>query len=58
MTTIQEIFQTLEPLEALEAIAPLLKEVFGQVGEEVRLQFLMGLVDESNSDKVASLVHL
>lgn len=58
MTTIKEIFQTLEPLDALEAITPLLKEVFGQVGEEVRLQFLMGLVDESNPDKVSSLVHL
>ncbi|GKT08367.1 hypothetical protein DSTSK_16720 [Desulforhabdus sp. TSK] len=48
----------LDPEEALEGIAGVLKVLFSTLGDEARSQFLWELMGESRNDKVSSLVHL
>ncbi len=48
----------MDPEEALSQIGRALKALFSIVGEEARTEFLLGLIGESQSDKVASLVHI
>lgn len=48
----------MDPEEALEGIAGVLKVLFSTLGDEARSQFLWELMGESKNDKVSSLVHL
>jgi hypothetical protein len=48
----------MDPEEAMAQVGRALKALFSIVGEEARNEFLLGLIGESQSDKVASLVHL
>jgi hypothetical protein len=58
MEEILKIVGRMDPEEALEEIAKVLKALFSVLGEEARSQFLWELMGESKGDKVSSLVHL
>jgi len=55
---IQKILNQMGPEEALTRLGVVLREFFSQVSEELRLDFVVGLIGEADADKVASLVHL
>lgn len=58
MDEIQEIINRIEPEKALTRLKVALRGLFSQVSEEIRLDFVVGLIGEAGADKVASLVHL
>lgn len=58
MDEIQEIINQIEPEKALSRLGVVLRGLFAQVNEELRLDFVVGLIGEAGADKVASLVHL
>lgn len=58
MDEIQEIINRIEPEKALTRLGVALSGLFALVSEEVRLDFVVGLIGEAGTDKVASLVHL
>jgi F0F1-type ATP synthase delta subunit len=58
MKELQEILNPLEPVEALAALKPQLKEILSHLDEEARVDFVTGLIDEAGGDKVSSMVHL
>lgn len=58
MKEILKIVDGMDPEDALDAIAKVLKVLFSTLEEEARSQFLWNLLGESRGDKVSSLVHL
>jgi hypothetical protein len=56
--TIQQIVEDLDPPKALKEIAAALKTLFPLLDQENRLDFVVALIGDTGSDKVASLVHL
>ncbi len=58
MEELQRIMANLEPGEALSAIGPVLKKVLAHLEEEVRVDFVTSLLDDSGGDKVVSMVNL
>jgi hypothetical protein len=56
--TIQQIVEDLDPPKALKEIAASLKTLFPLLDQENRLDFVVALIGDTGSDKVASLVHL
>jgi len=58
MKEILKIVDGMDPEDALDAIAKVLKVLFSTLEEEARSQFLWNLMGESRGDKVSSLVHL
>lgn len=58
MDEIQEIINRIEPEKALTRLGVVLRGLFSQVSEEIRLDFVVDLIGEAGADKVASLVHL
>jgi hypothetical protein len=58
MDEIQEIINQIEPQKALTRLGVVLRGLFSQVSEELRLDFVVNLIGEAGADKVASLVHL
>jgi hypothetical protein len=58
MEEMLKIVGHMDPEEALEVIAKVLKVLFSALGEEARSQFLWDLMGEARGDKVSSLVHL
>jgi hypothetical protein len=58
MTEIEKIMESMEPTEALTALAPALKKILAHLDEDSRVQFVTGLLDEGDSDKVSSMVNL
>ena len=58
MDEILKIVGGMDPEEALDEIAKVLKVLFSSLGEDARSQFMWNLMGESGGDKVSSLVHL
>jgi len=58
MSQLAKIMERMDPESALKDVGQALKTIFPVVSEEARGEFLLGLVGESQSDKVSSLVHL
>ncbi|MDR3631141.1 MAG: hypothetical protein P4L42_12490 [Desulfocapsaceae bacterium] len=58
MKEILKIVDGMDPEDALDEIAKVLKVLFSTLEEEARSQFLWNLMGESRGDKVSSLVHL
>jgi hypothetical protein len=56
--TIQQIVEDTPPDKALKEIALVAKSLFSLLDEKARLDFVMNLIGEAGTDKVASLVHL
>ena len=58
MDEIQEVIDRMGPEAALNRLGVVLRGLFSQVNEELRLNFVVSLIGEAGADKVASLVHL
>ena len=58
MDEMQKIINRMGPEEALTRLGVVLRGLFSQVSEELRLKFVVNLIGEAGADKVASLVHL
>jgi hypothetical protein len=56
--TIQQIVDDLPPEKALKEIAMVAKRLFSLLDEKARLDFVINLIGDAETDKVASLVHL
>lgn len=56
--TIQQLVDDLPPEKALKEIAMAARSLFSVLDEKARLDFVKNLVDDAETDKVASLVHL
>jgi len=56
--TILELIEKLDPEKALKEIALAVKTLFPLLDQKSRLNFVVSLVGEAGSDKVASLVNL
>ena len=53
---IQELVESMDPLEAAAEIADAAKQLFSFLGDEALRDFLAGLVGDENQDKIAGLV--
>jgi len=58
MDELFEIISRMPPEEALSGLAPILGRLLADLDKDARERFLMNLVDQSENDKVSSLVHL
>ncbi len=58
MKELQEILNSLEPGEALAALAPELKKILAHLDEEARVGFVVGMLGGAEGDKIGSLVDL
>ena len=56
--SLQQIIDKLEPKEALNQMAAIIKKLFPLLEEQARLDFVVSLIGDAGSDKVSSLVHL
>ncbi len=48
----------MEPTEALEVLGTAARSLIAQMDEEQRVDFILGLLGDEDSDKVSSMVHL
>jgi len=55
---IQQVVDTMDPEEALKAITDVGKNLLSLLGEEAWVNFVIDLVGEPGTDKVAGMVHL
>jgi hypothetical protein len=55
---IQQVIGTMEPQEALQAIALVVRNLFSVLGEEAWQDFVVTLVGETAVDQTAGMVHL
>ncbi len=55
---IQQLIETMEPQEALQAIAQVVRNLFSVLGEEAWQDFVVTLVGETAADRTAGMVHL
>jgi hypothetical protein len=55
---IQQVIGTMEPQEALQAIAQVVRNLFSVLGEEAWQDFVITLVGETAADRTAGMVHL
>ena len=55
---IQQIMESLEPEEALAALARAAARLLPLLGDEALTWFVVSLVGQAEGDKVASMVHL
>ena len=58
MKEIQNIISDMDPEEALIGITSVITRLFAEVSDDVRLRFVAGLVGDTGSDKINSLVQL
>jgi hypothetical protein len=55
---LQRLIETMEPQEALLAIAQVVRNLFSVLGEEAWGEFVVTLVGETAADRTAGMVHL
>ena len=55
---LQHLMETMEPQEALQAIATVVRNLFSVLGEEAWRDFVVTLVGETAADRTAGMVHL
>jgi hypothetical protein len=55
---LQQLIETMEPQEALQAIAQVVRKLFSLLGEEAWQDFVVTLVGETATDRTAGMVHL
>ncbi len=58
MEELHKIIAQLEPDKALAALAEAAKQILAHLDEQARVEFVVSMIGESGSDKVASLVDL
>lgn len=55
---IQDMIESMDPLEAAQEIAVAAKKLFSLLGEEALRDFLTNLIGDGGQDKLTGLVHL
>jgi hypothetical protein len=55
---IEMFVDSMEPEQAVSAIASIMKKLWPVLDEGIRVKFVRSLVGESGQDNLASLVHL
>jgi len=55
---LEQILDSMEPAEALAALKPLLKKILSHLDEESVVNFVTGLMEQADGDKLSSMVHL
>lgn len=55
---IEQLIETMEPQEALQAIAQVVRNLFSLLGEAAWQEFVVTLVGETAADRMAGMVHL
>lgn len=55
---IQELVESMDPLEAAEEMADAAKKLFSILGEDALRDFLTNLIGDGGQDKITGLVHL
>jgi hypothetical protein len=55
---LQHLIETMEPQEALQAIAQVVRNLLSVLGEEAWRDFVVTLVGETAADRTAGMVHL
>jgi hypothetical protein len=55
---LQRLIETMEPQEAMQAIAQVVRNLFSLLGEEAWQDFVVTLVGETATDRTAGMVHL
>ncbi len=55
---LQHLVEIMEPQEALQAIAQVVRNLFSLLGEEAWQEFVVTLVGETAADRTAGMVHL
>ncbi len=58
MDELLQFISTMTPEEALPQITRALERLLGDLDQDARKRFLMNLLDQSEEDKVSSMVHL
>ena len=55
---LQHLIETMEPQEALQVIATVVRNLFSVLGEEAWRDFVVNLVGETAADRTSGMVHL
>ena len=55
---LQQLIETMEPQEALQVIARVVRNLLSLLGEEAWQEFVVTLVGETATDRTAGMVHL
>ncbi len=55
---IQQVIDSMDPLEAAQELAVAAKKLFSLLGEEALRDFLTNLIGDGGQDKITGLVHL
>ena len=55
---IQELVESMDPIEAAKEMANAAKKLFSLLGEEALRDFLAELIGNGGQDKITGLVHL
>ena len=55
---LQRLIETMEPQEAMQAIAQVVRNLLSVLGEEAWRDFVVSLVGETAVDRTAGMVHL
>lgn len=56
--TLHQLVDSMSPGEALDEMAVEIRRLFSHLREDVRIDFMMGLMGGGSQDKESSLVHL
>lgn len=55
---LEQILDSMEPAEALAALKPQLKKILSHLDEDATVEFVTGLMEQAEGDKLSSMVHL
>jgi hypothetical protein len=55
---IQQLVESMDPLDAAQEMADAAKKLFSLLGEEALRDFLTNLIGDGGQDKITGLVHL
>jgi len=55
---LQRLIETMEPQEALQSIAQVVRNLFSLLGEKAWQDFVVSLVGETATDRTGGMVHL
>jgi hypothetical protein len=55
---IQELVESMDPIDAAKEMADAAKKLFSVLGEEALRDFLTSLIGDGGQDKITGLVHL
>lgn len=58
MKELQKILGRMEPVAALSALTPTLKNILAHLDEEDRVNFIKDMIADPDGDKLSSMVHL